>query len=266
MSRAGLALDEGARLRPRAAGAVQGAARDRSRPAPSSRRSPQRRRSSNVCEACYARMSALIEAGRSPAEEHALFHVLLAEASQNSILTGVARDLWRLRGSGRCGRRSADASRTQRASHRAWHSGADCSRRCARATPPVRATPCRRISTASARSISVRGTGTPGGPRRRRNDNEEEQDQPVQARAARRDRRSPRSRCRRSAQTTVTMWTFLDPGTPGRARAGAQDDDRELRARQSRREDQGRAAGVDDARREIRARPQRAATRPTSAG
>ena len=48
-------------------------------------------------EACFARMSVLIEAGRNPTEEHARFHVLLAEASQNSILAGVARDLWRLR-------------------------------------------------------------------------------------------------------------------------------------------------------------------------
>ncbi len=48
-------------------------------------------------EACVDRMAAIITAGRSPAEEHARFHVLLAEASQNSILAGVARDLWRLR-------------------------------------------------------------------------------------------------------------------------------------------------------------------------
>lgn len=48
-------------------------------------------------QACYARMAALIDAGRCPAEEHARFHVLLAEAAQNSVLADVARALWRLR-------------------------------------------------------------------------------------------------------------------------------------------------------------------------
>lgn len=46
---------------------------------------------------CVVRMRALIEAGRSPSEEHRIFHIRLAEASRNSILAGAVRELWRLR-------------------------------------------------------------------------------------------------------------------------------------------------------------------------
>ena len=48
-------------------------------------------------EASLARMGKAIAAGRNPAEEHRLFHTLLAEASSNSILAGAVRELWRLR-------------------------------------------------------------------------------------------------------------------------------------------------------------------------
>lgn len=43
------------------------------------------------------RMKALVRGGRSPAAEHKTFHALLAEASGNSILAGVVRELWRMR-------------------------------------------------------------------------------------------------------------------------------------------------------------------------
>lgn len=46
---------------------------------------------------CVVRMRAHIEAGRSPSEEHRIFHTQLAEASRNSILAGAVRELWRLR-------------------------------------------------------------------------------------------------------------------------------------------------------------------------
>lgn len=49
-------------------------------------------------EECLDRIVATIGAGRSPAAEHARFHILLAEASHNSILLSVASELWRLRG------------------------------------------------------------------------------------------------------------------------------------------------------------------------
>jgi len=52
----------------------------------------------NRLVASYERMATVIADGGDPAAEHARFHVLLADASQNSILAGVARDLWRLRG------------------------------------------------------------------------------------------------------------------------------------------------------------------------
>lgn len=48
-------------------------------------------------EACVVRMAEAIATGRNPAEEHRLFHTLLAEASRNSILAGAVRELWRLR-------------------------------------------------------------------------------------------------------------------------------------------------------------------------
>lgn len=47
--------------------------------------------------ASYERMTAIIAAGENPAAEHARFHVLIAEAAHNSVLEGVARELWRLR-------------------------------------------------------------------------------------------------------------------------------------------------------------------------
>ena len=48
-------------------------------------------------DASYARMAAVIAAGQNPAAEHARFHVLIAEAANNSVLENVARELWRLR-------------------------------------------------------------------------------------------------------------------------------------------------------------------------
>jgi DNA-binding FadR family transcriptional regulator len=48
-------------------------------------------------EASVARIEACLTRGESPREEHRTFHVLLAESSQNTILAGVVRELWRLR-------------------------------------------------------------------------------------------------------------------------------------------------------------------------
>lgn len=44
-----------------------------------------------------ARIARCVATGESPREEHRRFHVMLAEASQNTILAGVVRELWRLR-------------------------------------------------------------------------------------------------------------------------------------------------------------------------
>ncbi len=49
-------------------------------------------------EQSLERIISTIDAGRSPGAEHARFHILLAEASHNSILLSVASELWRLRG------------------------------------------------------------------------------------------------------------------------------------------------------------------------
>lgn len=46
---------------------------------------------------CVARMRKLIDAGKSPSEEHRYFHARLAEIAGNSILAGAVKELWRLR-------------------------------------------------------------------------------------------------------------------------------------------------------------------------
>ncbi|WP_431284324.1 FadR/GntR family transcriptional regulator [Humitalea sp. 24SJ18S-53] len=46
---------------------------------------------------CLARMTALVEADTSPAEEHEAFHLLLVDAAHNQIFSRTVRDLWRAR-------------------------------------------------------------------------------------------------------------------------------------------------------------------------
>jgi GntR family transcriptional regulator, transcriptional repressor for pyruvate dehydrogenase complex len=46
---------------------------------------------------CVARMRKLIDADKSPSEEHRYFHARLAEIAGNSILAGAVKELWRLR-------------------------------------------------------------------------------------------------------------------------------------------------------------------------
>jgi DNA-binding FadR family transcriptional regulator len=48
-------------------------------------------------QASYDRMERTIARGENPAAEHARFHVLIAEAANNTVLENVARELWRLR-------------------------------------------------------------------------------------------------------------------------------------------------------------------------
>jgi DNA-binding FadR family transcriptional regulator len=52
----------------------------------------------DALRASVARMRALLARGKSPSPEHAAFHLRLAAASNNSILAGAVKELWRLRG------------------------------------------------------------------------------------------------------------------------------------------------------------------------
>lgn len=51
----------------------------------------------DALEASLGRMRELVMAGENPAEEHRLFHTLLAEMSGNTILATAVGELWRLR-------------------------------------------------------------------------------------------------------------------------------------------------------------------------
>ncbi|CAH1656902.1 FadR family transcriptional regulator [Hyphomicrobiales bacterium] len=51
----------------------------------------------SALEASLRRMARIIRAGRNPSAEHQAFHLLVAEASRNSILASAVRELWRLR-------------------------------------------------------------------------------------------------------------------------------------------------------------------------
>lgn len=51
----------------------------------------------DALEESFRRMEVLVRDRRSPAPEHRVFHSILAEASNNSILAGVVRELWRMR-------------------------------------------------------------------------------------------------------------------------------------------------------------------------
>lgn len=51
----------------------------------------------DALESSFRRMARSIRAGRNPSAEHKAFHLLVAEASRNSILASAVRELWRLR-------------------------------------------------------------------------------------------------------------------------------------------------------------------------